>query len=71
VLAATIALIFLPVNCWPRSSSPRAALKPNVVLRQQLHRTAAQVDGRIPPKGGDRFFFVPLYRWFPAILRVI
>jgi hypothetical protein len=27
--------------------------------------------GRIRPNGGDRFFFVQLYRWFPSTPKVI
>jgi hypothetical protein len=34
------------------------------VRRRKLH-------GRIRPKGGDRFFFVQLYRWFPSTPEVI
>ena len=43
----------------------------NVVLRQQLIVLRRRLPGRVRLTNHDRWFFIQLYRWFPAILRVL
>ena len=43
----------------------------NAVLRHQLIVLRRRVGGRVRLTNNDRWFFVQLYRWFPAILQVL
>jgi transposase InsO family protein len=43
----------------------------NAVLRQQLIILRRRLHGRVRLTNHDRWFFIQLYRWFPAILRVL
>jgi Integrase core domain len=43
----------------------------NAVLRHQLIILRRRLHGRVRLTNHDRWFFVQLYRWFPAILRVL
>jgi hypothetical protein len=43
----------------------------NAVLRHQLIVLMRRRRGRVRLTNHDRWFFVQLYRWFPAILRVL
>src|SRR5260221_10178340 len=43
----------------------------NAVLRHQLTVLRRRPRGRVRLTNSDRWFFVQLYRWFPAILKVL
>src|ERR1700729_574885 len=43
----------------------------NAVLRRQLIILRRRLHGRVRLTNHDRWFFIQLYRWFPAILRVL
>src|SRR5271167_3616731 len=43
----------------------------NAVLRHQLIVLRRRVRGRAQPTNNDRWFLVPMYRWFPPILKVV
>ncbi|SIO52086.1 Integrase core domain-containing protein [Bradyrhizobium erythrophlei] len=43
----------------------------NVVLRHQLNVLRRRPRGRVRLTNHDRWFFIQLYRWFPAILKVL
>jgi hypothetical protein len=43
----------------------------NAVLRHQLIVLRRALHGRVRLKNHDRWFFIQLYRWFPAILEVL
>jgi len=43
----------------------------NAVLRHQLIVLRRRLHGRVRLTNHDRWFFTQLYRWFPAILRVL
>src|SRR6516165_11035695 len=43
----------------------------NAVLRHQLIVLRRRPRGRVRLTNHDRLFFIQLYRWFPAILRVL
>src|ERR1700738_4080185 len=43
----------------------------NVVLRHQLNVLRRRLRGRVQLTNSDRWFFIQLYRWFPAILKVL
>ena len=43
----------------------------NAVLRHQLIVVRRRLHGRVRLTNHDRWFFTELYRWFPAILRVL
>src|SRR6478672_4686349 len=43
----------------------------NVVLRHQLIVLRRKMRGRPRLTNNDRWFFIQLYRWFPAILQVL
>jgi hypothetical protein len=43
----------------------------NAVLRHQLMVLRRRQRGRVRLTNHDRWFFIQLYRWFPAILRVL
>src|SRR6478609_11935226 len=43
----------------------------NAVLRQQLIVVRRKMRGRVRLTNNDRWFFMQLYRWFPAILKVL
>ena len=43
----------------------------NAVLRHQLNILRRRLYGRVRLTNNDRWFFTQLYRWFPAILKVL
>ncbi len=43
----------------------------NAVLRHQLNVLRRRLHGRVRLTNSDRWFFIQLYRWFPAILQVL
>src|SRR5450432_1313827 len=43
----------------------------NAVLRHQLIVLKRRLHGRVRLTNHDRWFFIQLYRWFPAILKVL
>jgi hypothetical protein len=43
----------------------------NAALRRQLIVLRRKVRGRVQLTNGDRLFLVPLYRWFPSVLKAI
>src|SRR2546421_12917852 len=43
----------------------------NAVLRHQLIVLRRRLHGRVRLTNHDRWFFIQLYRWFPAILKVL
>src|SRR5215470_17569469 len=43
----------------------------NAVLRHQLIVLRRRLHGRVRLTNHDRWFFIQLYRWFPAILRAL
>ena len=43
----------------------------NAVLRHQLIVLRRGLQGRVRLTNHDRWFFIQLYRWFPAILQVL
>jgi hypothetical protein len=43
----------------------------NAALRHQLMVLRRRLRGRVRLKNHDRWFFIKLYRWFPAILEVL
>src|SRR5258708_28919738 len=43
----------------------------NAVLRHQLNVLRRKLHGRVQLTNSDRWFFIQLYRWFPAILKVL
>jgi hypothetical protein len=43
----------------------------NAVLRHQLIILRRRLPGRVGLTNHDRWFFIQLYRWFPAILKVL
>src|SRR6201990_2557974 len=43
----------------------------NAVLRHQLIILRRRLHGRVRLTNHDRWFFIQLYRWFPAILRAL
>ena len=43
----------------------------NAVLRHQLNILRRRLYGRVRLTNSDRWFFIQLYRWFPAILKVL
>src|SRR3954467_15285244 len=43
----------------------------NAVLRHLLIILRRRLHGRVRLTNHDRWFFIQLYRWFPAILRVL
>src|SRR6266478_4051459 len=43
----------------------------NAVLRHQLNVLRRKLRGRVQLTNSDRWFFIQLYRWFPAILKVL
>src|SRR3984893_15111703 len=63
--------------CFVRAVRP-SPLKPklrleaeNAVLRHQLIILRRRPHGRVRLTNHDRWFFIQLYRWFPAILKVL
>jgi hypothetical protein len=43
----------------------------NAVLRHQLNVVRRKLPGRVRLTNNDRWFFIQLYRWFPAVLKVL
>ena len=67
-----IALLYfaLAVPTAPFKSKLRLEAE-NAVLRHQLIILRRRLHGRVRLTNHDRWFFIQLYRWFPAILRVL
>jgi hypothetical protein len=60
----------LTVLASPFKSKSRLEAE-NAALRRQLVVLQRKVQGRIRLRNNDRWFFIQLYRWFPAILKVL
>src|SRR5450759_2729507 len=60
----------LAVLASPFKSNSRLEAE-NAVLRHQLIVLQRKVRGRAHLTNNDRWFFVQMYRWFPAILKVV
>src|SRR6516165_7531857 len=43
----------------------------NAVLRHQLNVLRRRLQGRVRLTNHDRLFFIQLYRWFPAVVKVL
>jgi hypothetical protein len=60
-----VALFVSPFKSKSRLEAENAALRHQlIILRRKVH-------GRVRLTGGDRLFFIRLYRWFPSVLRAI
>src|ERR1700756_1392529 len=60
-----LAVLSLPFKSKLRLEAENAVLRHQlIVLRRSLH-------GRVRLTNHDRWFFIPLYRWFPSILQVL
>ena len=62
--------LFLAALASPFKSKLRLEAE-NAVLRHQLNVLGRSLHGRVRLTNHDRLFFIQLYRWFPAILRVL
>jgi len=62
--------LFLAALASPFKSKLRLEAE-NAVLRHQLNVLRRSLHGRVRLTNHDRLFFIQLYRWFPAILRVL
>ena len=60
----------LTVRVSPFKSKIRLEAE-NAVLRHQLIVLRRKMRGRPQLTNNDRWFFIQLYRWFPAILQVL
>src|SRR5260221_13476936 len=60
----------LAVLATPFKSKVRLEAE-NTVLRHQLIVLRRRLRGRVRLTNNDRWFFIQLYRWFPAILKVL
>src|SRR5665213_3418590 len=60
----------LAVLAAPFKSKSRLEAE-NAALRHQLIVLRRKVQGRVRLTNNDRWFFIQLYRWFPAILKVL
>src|ERR1700726_1709992 len=60
----------LAVLTSPLKSKSRLEAE-NAVLRHQLIVLRRGVRSRAQPTNNDRWFLVRMYRWFPAILKVV
>src|ERR1700749_3767577 len=65
VLCFALAVLALPFKSKLRLEAE------NAVLRHQLIVLRRRVRGRTQPAKNDRWFLVPMYRWFPSILKVV
>jgi Transposase, Mutator family len=61
---------FLAALASPFKSKLRLEAE-NAVLRHQLNVLRRKLHGRVRLTNHDRLFFIQLYRWFPAILKVL
>ena len=65
LLYFVLAVVALPFKSKLRLEAENAVLRHQlIVLRRTLH-------GRVQLKNHDRWFFIQLYRWFPAILEIL
>ena len=62
--------LWLALFVSPLKSKSRLEAE-NAALRHQLIILRRKVRGRVRLTGGDRAFFLQLYRWFPTILKAI
>src|ERR1700749_3101780 len=65
VLCFALAVLALPFKSKLRLEAG------NAVLTHQLIVLMRRVRGRAQPTNNDRCFLVQMYRWFPAILKVV
>jgi hypothetical protein len=65
LLCFALAVLALPFKSKVRLEAENAA------LRHQLVVLGRKLKGRACLTNNDRWFFVQLYRWFPAILQVL
>src|SRR5271163_1239524 len=65
LMCFVLAVLALPFKSKSRLEAENAA------LRHQLVVLRRKVRGRAQLSNNDRWFFVQLYRWFPAILEVV
>ena len=65
LLCFVLAVLASPFKSKSRLEAENAALRHQlIVLRRKVH-------GRVRLTNDDRWFFIQLYRWFPAILQVL
>jgi len=62
--------LFLALLASPFKSKSRLEAE-NAALRHQLIVLRRKMLGRVRLTNNDRWFFIQLYRWFPAILKVL
>ena len=62
--------LFLALVAAPCKSKSRLEAE-NAALRHQLIVLRRKMQGRVRLTNSDRWFFIQLYRWFPAILKVL
>ena len=62
--------LFLVLVTAPCKSKSRLEAE-NAALRHQLIVLRRKMQGRVRLTNSDRWFFIPLYRWFPSILKVL
>src|SRR6202047_4366634 len=60
-----LAILALPFKSKLRLEAEKA------MLRHQLMVLRRRVRGRVRLTNNDRWFFIPLYHWFPSILQVV
>src|SRR5260370_38976887 len=65
LLRFVLAIVALPFKSKLRLEAE------NAVLRHQLIVLRGRLRGRVRLTNNDRWFFIQLYRWFPAILKVL
>ncbi len=65
ILCFALAVLALPLKSKLRLEAE------NTVLRHQLNVLRRRLLGRVRLTNSDRWFFIQLYRWFPAILKVL
>ena len=65
LLCFVLAVLTSPFKSKSRLEAENAALRHQlIILRRRVH-------GRVRPTNNDRWFFIQLYRWYPAILRAL
>jgi hypothetical protein len=62
--------LFFALLISPFKSKSRLEAE-NAVLRHQLIILRRNVQGRVRLTNNERWFLIPLYRWFPSILNVL
>ena len=65
LLCFVLAVLTSPFKSKSRLEAENAALRHQlIILRRRVH-------GRVRPTNNDRWFFIQLYRWYPAVLRAL